>query len=484
MNQNKFVKNADIGLFSVNMIDTFVDQGHLNNDNHNLITVKTNLMNELNTSLSVRHSSNEAYFAIESLSTNIDQRVKRSAGSIEVNREKIYLTYARLKDTIISEDLCKQLDVSDNDKESNFLMKYNSIKNVLHTKKLRIIDVELKFGCFGEVLFFGRISLRNEKISIGKYAELSDFIFRIARAVYRDIITKLCVIYIETLLKLQTNKKPMIRLLEAIHTKMYDAKYKVNYEEVRRRCLHSFTWAHYIFDEDLFNDTNTFESFNELLNNEVDLNLKDLVTSGDAKIYIGWSHSLFITKGLDVDAMNSFVHFYKIPIEIEWGEWEFLRSLNKKVEYALYKSYDMLETKKYRFMEVGKYNHSIDQFYFFSKRITESYEGLSITVNPTQLKLIKLQREKWKLDQYKLEFKEKNESLRSMVNYLGEKKKNQNSIVLNGILFLIALLSVIDISNTVYSIINTKNQSYIIATFSPVTTIFIIALLYYRIVKN
>ena len=60
-------------------------------------------------------------------------------------------------------------------------------------------------------------------------------------------------------------------------------------------------------------------------------------------------------------------------------------------------------------------------------------------------------------------------------------KKTQQSRILNGILFVIALLSMIDISNTIYQVIANGTQGELAISLGPVSFIFVVLLLYNRI---
>lgn len=481
------IKDADIGLHSVNMLDTFVDLAVYKYKNDSPDKDTDHLIDLLNKKL-VQSNMNNVIFSKKSLANKIDYDVKRSEGSIAVTREKEYLVYAKFEDLIIDQNLCSSFVRDDlvESKEGELSLEnyYLEVTSFLKEIKLCFVDIEAKFGVFGEVIFFGRMPLRNEKISVANYQKLCNFVFKFVRRMYRERLSQISSIYVEGLLETHFDKKSDIKIMDTLHNDYISNEGKPVDEEILRRCLHSFTWSHHIFDTDLYNNSNFFTEFKEILKNEVDFSETSIIYSRDTKIYIGWSHSVFLTKNLNEDEKRLFVHFYKVPIEVEWGEWEFLRSLNKKVDKALFESFEMLENNNSNYKTLRRYKNLIDKFYYLTQRIIKMYDGLSMTVNPTQLKLIEVQRSKWKLDINKDGFNKNLESLKDIITYLSLRKTEENSRILNSILFVIALLSVIDISNTIYNIINTGNPNYMISTLMPASTLLVILMAYLGISKK
>ncbi|MGM0496250.1 MAG: hypothetical protein ACQERX_06265, partial [Bacillota bacterium] len=175
------------------------------------------------------------------------------------------------------------------------------------------------------------------------------------------------------------------------------------------------------------------------------------------------------------------INYHLTPIENEFAEWEFIIAMTRNIERLLFHSYSVFESNKFFFIKTTQFKRNINQLFFFIQRIMHSYDNTSITLNQYQAKLMEAQEKKWEINRYYQSYKDKSKSLYNIVDYIIQRKKSVQGKILNGILFIIALLSTIEISNSIYQIIYNNDSSQLIFSLGPVFTIIIIIILYNRI---
>ena len=150
----------------------------------------------------------------------------------------------------------------------------------------------------------------------------------------------------------------------------------------------------------------------------------------------------------------------------------------------IYNSYNILQSKRFFIMKTDKYKENINKLYFFIQRINDTYDSSSITLNPYQSSVMNIQRRVWEIEKYEAMYLKKRETLYQIVDFFIAQKKSTQSKIMNSILFIIALLSTVDIAYTIYNIILTGDFAKMIFGVGPSFVIILVIFLYNRFAGN
>ncbi len=458
----KLIKNADIVLMSGNMTNIFFDMEYYNLN-------KTNfkydiLCQHLNTNINNLLKSNGKW-VVPNDESSLKTRLSASS----------FMTHRKKHNTIQFEINDFDLDIMlNNSKLNKYISKYNEIKTILN-QSITFQNAVIKFGSYGDVTFNTKVSLKEVSISAKQYNIISALLRNLAREIYQEIIKNACIEYIETIER-DIDCNEFKRIFFEIEN-IFEVKEKLDYSI--NRSMYTISWVHLIYDDN-YND-----SENKKLANEIAFKEEKLAylrsASHNAYIYIGWSHTIFFLENNQNKHLQEEINYHLTPIENEFAEWEFIIAMTRNIERLLFHSYSVFESNKFFFIKTTQFKRNINQLFFFIQRIMHSYDNTSITLNQYQAKLMEAQEKKWEINRYYQSYKDKSKSLYNIVDYIIQRKKSVQGKILNGILFVIALLSTIEISNSIYQIIYNNDSSQLIFSLGPVFTIIIIIILYNRI---
>ncbi|MFW5794275.1 MAG: hypothetical protein ACOCV1_02220 [Bacillota bacterium] len=463
----KQIKNADIVLTSGNMTNIFFDMEFYNyNDAYfnykilckHLNVNRNNLLKESGKWI-IPNDNNESIL-----------KTRLSASSFKTHRKKHNTIYYEVKNFNFD-------NIFKNENFKKYKDTYQKIKNYL-SHSLSFHSSLIKFGSYGDVTFHTIISLKDVSISISQYNNISIFIRNLARDIFQEIIKAACIEYIETIEK-EINKDEFKRIFFEIEN-IFELKDKLNYSI--ERSMYTIAWIHLIYDEDYMEKENNKLAYQIAFKEE---KLDYLHSpSHKAHVYVGWSHTIFFLINNQNMHETDEINYHISPIQNEFAEWEFIVAMTRNIERLLLHSYSVFESNKYFFIKTTQFRKNINQLFFFIQRIMHSYDNTSITLNQYQAKLMEAQEKKWEINRYYNSFEEKSESLYKIVDYIIQRKKTIQAKVLNGILFIIALLSTIEISNSIYQIIHNNDNSELLFSLGPVFTILLVIILFNRITRD
>ncbi|MCF7924580.1 MAG: hypothetical protein K9L64_05735, partial [Candidatus Izimaplasma sp.] len=435
---DKQIKNADIVLLSGNMTNIFFDMEYYNYNNikfdHN--TLCQHLNQNMNKTL--KHSGK---WIIPNDDNESSLKTRLSASTFETQRKKHNTIHFNINSFNLD-------DIFNNDNKNinKYKSKYKEIKGYL-SRSLIFKNTLLKFGCHGDVIFHTTVPLNDVSINSKQYNTISAFIRNVARHLYKDIIKEACVEYIK-IIEETLNQDIFNRIFFEIED-IFEVKDKLDYSI--SRSMYAICWVHIIYDDD-YNEIDNKALANDIAFRE---EKTDYLYSPahNSHVYIGWSHTIFfLVNNQNIHEVDE-INYHITPIENEFAEWEFIIAMTKNIEKLLFHSYNVFESNKFFFIKTTQFKKNINQLFFFIKRIMHSYDNTAITTNRYQAKLMEAQEKKWEIDKYHQSFEEKSKSLYQIVDYIIQRKKTVQGKILNGILFTIALLSTIEISNIIYRII-------------------------------
>ncbi|MFO7969401.1 MAG: hypothetical protein R6U15_04745 [Candidatus Izemoplasmatales bacterium] len=458
----KLIKNADIVLMSGNMTNIFFDMEYYNLNETNF---KYDILcQHLNTNSNNLLKSNGKW-VIPNDESSLKTRLSASS----------FMTHRKKHNTIQFEINDFDLDIMlNNSKLNKYISKYNEIKTILN-QSLTFQNAIIKFGSYGDVTFNTKVSLKEVSISAKQYNIISALLRNLAREIYQEIIKNACIEYIETIER-DIDCNEFKRIFFEIEN-IFEVKEKLDYSI--NRSMYTISWVHLIYDDN-YNDSENKKLANEIAFKEEKLDYLRSA-SHNAYIYIGWSHTIFFLENNQNKHLQEEINYHLTPIENEFAEWEFIIAMTRNIERLLFHSYSVFESNKFFFIKTTQFKRNINQLFFFIQRIMHSYDNTSITLNQYQAKLMEAQEKKWEINRYYQSYKDKSKSLYNIVDYIIQRKKSVQGKILNGILFIIALLSTIEISNSIYQIIYNNDSSQLIFSLGPVFTIIIIIILYNRI---
>jgi len=458
----KLIKNADIVLMSGNMTNIFFDMEYYNLNETNF---KYDILcQHLNTNSNNLLKSNGKW-VIPNDESSLKTRLSASS----------FMTHRKKHNTIQFEINDFDLDIMlNNSKLNKYISKYNETKTILN-QSLTFQNAVIKFGSYGDVTFNTKVSLKEVSISAKQYNIISALLRNLAREIYQEIIKNACIEYIETIER-DIDCNEFKRIFFEIEN-IFEVKEKLDYSI--NRSMYTISWVHLIYDDN-YNDSENKKLANEIAFKEEKLDYLRSA-SHNAYIYIGWSHTIFFLENNQNKHLQEEINYHLTPIENEFAEWEFIIAMTRNIERLLFHSYSVFESNKFFFIKTTQFKRNINQLFFFIQRIMHSYDNTSITLNQYQAKLMEAQEKKWEINRYYQSYKDKSKSLYNIVDYIIQRKKSVQGKILNGILFIIALLSTIEISNSIYQIIYNNDSSQLIFSLGPVFTIIIIIILYNRI---
>lgn len=458
----KLIKNADIVLMTGNMTNIFFDMEYYNLNEANF--KYDTLCKKLNANSKDSLESHGRWVIPNDKST---LKTRLSASSFVTDRKKHNTIQYEINDYRLDEILnTPELD--------QYVSKYNEVKSILN-QSLTFQNAVIKFGSYGDVIFNTKVSLIDISVSAKQYNMISSLLRNIARDLYQEIVNDACIKYIETIEnEIDCNEFKQIQFeIENVFEAKEKLKYSIN------RSMYTISWVHLIYDDD-YNDIGNKKLAYEIAFKEEKLDYLCSV-SHNAHIYLGWSHTIFFLENNQNKHLQEEINYHLTPIENEFAEWEFIIAMTRNIERLLFYSYSFFESNKFLFIKTTKFKRNINQLFFFIQRIMHSYDNTSITLNQYQAKLMEAQEKKWEINRYYQSYKDKSKSLYNIVDYIIQRKKSVQAKILNGILFIIALLSTIEISNSIYQIISNNDRSQLIFSLGPVFTIILIIFLYNRI---
>lgn len=463
----KQIKNADIVLMSGNMTNIFFDMEFYNyNDAIFNSDIICNHLNDNRNNLLKKNGK----WIIPNENNESTIKTRLSASSFRTHRKKHNTIYYKINDLNFD-------NILENKNLNKYKDNYKKIKNYLN-HSLVFQNSLLKFGSYGDVTFHTFISLKDVSIDKNQYNNISIFIRNLARDLFQDIIKEACIEYIETIEKVIDDKE-FKRIFFEIEN-IFEFKDKLNYSI--ERSMYTIAWIHLIYDEDYKKRENNELAYQIAFKEE---KLDYLHSPAHkAHIYVGWSHTIFFLINNQNKHKTDEINYHIAPIQNEFAEWEFIIAMTRNIERLLLHSYRVFESNKFFFIKTTQFKKNINQLFFFVQRIMHSYDNTSITLNQYQAKLMEAQKSKWEINKYYDSFDEKSKSLYKIVDYIIQRKKTIQAKVLNGILFIIALLSTIEISNSIYQIIHHNDSSELLFSLGPAFTIILVIILFNRITRD
>ena len=461
----KKIKNFDVTFTSGNTTDIYLDTGVLKFDN------KKVPFNSLVKLLNDKTSFDDASW--HKISEDYDKSFSNDDATFENSRQKDYVILAKIQDKILSLKMLKENPSISSDSLNN----YTEIFKLIKTDEIVFSDCVMKFGFFGDVSFRVSINCRNQSLALKKYFKVCSIFHQLVHDLYKNIFSELGVLYIESIIEFINAYNLNKMLIDLDISKANNINKKTAFRE---RALFSIVWTHFIYDDNYFEYYK--ESIHDLKAHTDELNDGNSTYSfKDAKVYVGWEHSFILCPNICSLKYNN--KFYILPFEIAWAEWEFTMKTLQHIDFLLHDVYQIFDKKNYFFQKTKHYKRRQSELLFFIKKVINSFDDKSVTLNQRLAKMIQAQRKNWSIDDYKENIEEKNELIKTIVNNINSDKRDLSTNFLNIILFFIAVLSTFEIVTTIRGLIVDGEADILVWSFAPGLVIFFIYILYNRLTE-
>ncbi len=454
----KNIKNADIVMMGGNMTNVFFDM-----DRYKTAFTYKMLQNDLENKKDLTTFGNWYSKDMD----EADEITSLSISAFNTLRKKNMVMTFEIHPIDIDDFLNKQTssDIINQSKKTYAEIK----KNVGGILKFNRIVV--KFGSYGDMTFRSQIALRNVNITMDQYHQIIQFSREITRLLYADIVLEVATTYMKTIYESPKERYHLI-LIEKKKEETLDSA--LSYLENRN--MYALTWIHMIYDD--CEEAICAEFAQDIACGEENFTHTYISKYSEIKTYVGWSHTVMILPADKFNNKTFNMSYYVRPIEIKFSEWEFIIGINEQLNNFLFKAYDLFAAKKYFFKKTTAYKIKINRLLFFVERIIQSYDSAAITLNQFQTKMMQIHRDRWELNTYYEQYKNKKESLYKTIDYVIERKKSMQSKVLNGILFFIALFSIVDITNAIYIAVTEGDTRMLY--FGSIPTVILICIVLYN----
>ncbi len=468
------IKDVDIVLLSGSMMSIYVDMDYYKYTDNELDI--EGIIKLLNKKKSEKHGHKYVWYDVNQ---DYDNSLRLSTSAFEDFRGKEYIAGANIKDSVVDSNFI-ETQLKSNKEYEELYTGYMKFSELIGFEDIRFHEAKIKIGGYGDTSFRCKVSLRNRNVSVSDYYDYIQYLRILAHELYKELATDIGITYRNLFVSLSNNKDEAVRILD--YNLDNEDNEKRNSEYVHERAIQAICWMHCIYNNDLFESNNFVKDLESLLIDEPDKSDGQIASFTDTKSYMGWSHSVFVIKCKEEEKVRKqLCEFYTSTFEVVWGEWEFLQKITKDLDLLTYDTYEILNSKKYLRAKTSKLKSNTNILFYSTKRLMNSFENSSVTINQVQSILMGIQKNTWSMDAYRKSFNEKSNVLNEKIEYMVNMKKTQQSRILNGILFVIALLSMIDISNTIYQVIANGTQGELTISLGPVSFIFVVLLLYNRI---
>lgn len=467
------IKDVDIVLLSGNMTSVYIDMGHYEYSGTDFKTDQ--LLAHLNRHKSQYYGHKYTWY---DANQDFDHKLWLSTSAFDDYRGKKYIAGVEIQDVKIDASFF-ETTIKESQECEALYRDYRTYTKLLNLEEITFQEAKMKFGGYGDSSFRCQIGLRDQELSVEDYYDYIQFLRKLARLVFKDIVTDIGLTYRETLGVLSKMKDNDFHILD-LHLESYSDE-KRNSDYLKNRAMQSICWMHCHYNKTLFESEDFVKEMAGLLKDEPVKKAEQTVVFPDTKCFFGWSHTLFVSENEDKLVRRQLCDFYKSTFEIIWGEWEFLQKITRDLDFLSYSTYEILNSKKYLRSKTNKLKNQTNILFYSLKRLMNSFENASVTINQVQTILMSTQKKVWCMDDYRKSFSEKSQILNEKIEYMVNMKKTQQSRILNGVLFVIALLSTIDISNTIYRVIAYGTVDELTISLGPVSVIFVVIVLYNRL---
>lgn len=480
------IHDADIFIGGVALSNIYINKEHLLAIGSDIDASKKNVEERLNKSTKEELNVEGEVWSTDIKNRELFNEICKSHSAYSLITKREYVAICRLENLYFSEDVIE--------KDSLGVLKRlkKDIDRIYGLKNICIEDIELKFYEFGNVTITGRLRAINVNMTIDEYRMLSEFVHAYFGPALRQDVIEMVNLYIDVMRDIDEDTEIELCLLKIpldIHNNNERKKAIIEISELN--ALNFAIRYHFIYSttlkNDLENGKTNFEALMEILSGEWELNLKNTVSLKDAYIYFGWTHSLLVLDSLKTINSEQLYEKFKLPLEVVLANWGTLNSLSKRLDKAraqYIKDMEDIEKSNFKKNDYTKIANDIREFTLKIERIMENFDSYTVSNNPMHYRLIDLQQEAF-LEHKSIEkIRNKAELVSKIVDELSIRQKNLESERLNKMLITITLLTIIDLSNTIYGIVNGYYEHIIYTTIICTILIVILVGIYYLNVKS
>ncbi|MTI67409.1 MAG: hypothetical protein FH753_12560 [Firmicutes bacterium] len=348
----------------------------------------------------------------------------------------------------------------------NYPLDTDSEVNNIQCKVEKIVFYIYEYG-------IGTISMKvnvsaDKSITVEQMDQVSEFI----NNKFRKTLSNLCIFVRDTFKRITSNKEAALSL----------ELFKRNNRKLSRDCI---PWTHRIYhinDNELLTSDKPGEFFRFLVTPSSQVDIHDFSIYDHRYIYFGWGHSIIITDEYDDGYEQTTVNidYYIRLVEIAQAKWQCLNKVNSMVDSELLYFNSRFEDIKLKHIEQTIYE--IQLFNTNINSILRSLDDLKITFDTEKRNLLKELNDRWHVDTLKENLLSSMDEIEKKLMYLRDRKISINDGRLNSILFILTIISSIEVFVTIYNLIWADNTKAIVSeavfTFSSTITLLIFIIFY------
>jgi len=230
--------------------------------------------------------------------------------------------------------------------------------------------------------------------------------------------------------------------------------------------LHEFTdeekasnilpWTHRIYhihDDEIFKLENPGEPFRFLMTPSKKMDVEDLSIYDNRYIYFGWGHSIILTATGDSgysQTTRTALDYVRV-VEIAQVNWKTLEELIDLADYA--STWFQLHYKQMSIKKIKRSINKIRDFNIAVKKIIDDLRGVKITYDTEKRKLLRELNDRWLTGEMHEKFKEKMDSIDSLLDDLYVRQTEKRDQSLNTIVLMFTIISLIEIFGVVFDVI-------------------------------
>lgn len=466
------IENADIVLTGVALSDIYINKDHLLVIGKDIGSSNMKVQTLLNEKTTESLDIGCCVWKTEVTNVDIFTELSKSHSAYKTLSKREYLAVCQLGDIPYSTEMNAE------DRLGKLEEGYEKTAQLLKEQDIVLQDVELRFYEFGNVTVTGVFRLRDQSLSIDEYHIISDFAHTFFGSALRTKVSQLVAVYQSVMREVDASTEIDLEMLKVPLGIDMDFDRPLSETVNLKYALDFSIRYHIVYNTELKELEDFVEPFYCVLNGEWELELKKQLKLKKASIYFGWTHSLIVLN--DYSGIESIREYetYRFPLEVILTNWGALNSLSKRLEMGramFLKEIDDEEGFAFKKKNYTEIADNIREFSFKVKRIMQSLDSYTVSNNPMHYRLIDLQQEVFLENRSVDRINRQLDLVGNLVDELSIREKARVENRFNKVLTMLTMLTVVDISKTIYEVAVSGIES--IAWTSSLSGVMLLALL-------
>jgi len=309
-------------------------------------------------------------------------------------------------------------------------LSFSNIRIYLHTAGVASFCLEVEIE-------------RDEKISILELEKVSEDLNNLYKDYFEDVCYQIALKFKEVV------------ILKNIPSYHFDFLPNLHEFTDVEKASNILPWTHRIYhihDDEIFKLENPGEPFRFLMTPSSKMDVEDLSIYDNRYIYFGWGHSIILTatgeSGYSQTSRTALD--YVRVVELAQVNWKTLEELIDLADYA--STWFQLHYKKMSIKKIKRSINKIRDFNIAIKKILDDLRGVKITYDTEKRKLLRELNNRWLTDEMIDKFKEKMDSINSLLDDLYVRQTEKRDQSLNTIVLMFTIISLIEIFGTVFDV--------------------------------